>query len=327
VAQVLTWLSGQLPYREVCAVLERVVHINVSASTVWREVQSRGEALRVAEAPQEVGAVVFEGGPADGVRREGSAERLGCSLDGGMVHIRDEGWKELKVGVIFEVASQEGVDVRSKKCVEVGHALNNSYVAHLGGPETFGAMLWKEAHRRRWEEAEATVGIGDGAVWIWNLIDTHFYDSKQVVDWYHGTQHLAAAAQSLHEDESEAKRWYEKWKMKLYQGQAAQIAEYLTQAAAQRTASQPSNAATLQTEAGYFSTHQRRMQYMQMREEGWPIGSGTVESGCKQFKHRFAGPGMRWSRAGAEHLIPVRAAVMSQRFDSVWKRVFNSPKN
>jgi hypothetical protein len=203
---VLTWLSGQLPYREVCAVLERVGQIKVSASTVWREVQVRGEALGVAEAPQG-------------------------------------------------------------------------------------------------------------------------YDSKQVVDWYHGTQHLAVAAHNLHADESEAQRFYEKWKTKLYQGQAAQIADHLTQAAAPMMASQPSNAAELQTEAGYFETHQRRMQYMQMREEGWPIGSGMVESGCKQFKQRFAGPGMRWSRIGAEHLIPIRAAVMSQPFDSVWKRAFNSPKN
>jgi len=269
-----------------------------------------------------VGAVVFEDTLAEDVGREGHAKRLGCSLDGGMIHIRGEGWKELKVGVIFEVASQARRDVRSEEWTEVGHALNNSYVAHLGGPESCGALLWEEAHRRRWEEAEATLNIGDGAAWIWNLIDSHFYDSKRGVDWYHGAQHLAVAAQNLYEDESKTRRWYEKSKMKLYRGQAAQIAEYLTQAAAHMAASRPNQATALQTETGYFLTHQRRM----LREEGWPIGSGMVESGCKQFKHRFAGPGMCWSRAGAEHLIPVRAAVMSQRFDSVWKRIFNLPK-
>lgn len=38
--------------------------------------------------------------------------------------------------------------------------------------------------------------------------------------------------------------------------------------------------------ATYFERHKRRMQYLEFREEGLPIGSGTVESGVKQFKHR-----------------------------------------
>ncbi len=53
--------------------------------------------------------------------------------------------------------------------------------------------------------------------------------------------------------------------------------------------------------AGYFDPNQRRMNYLELREEGWPIGSGMVESGAKQYKDRFTGPGMRWSRRGANH--------------------------
>ena len=69
------------------------------------------------------------------------------------------------------------------------------------------------------------------------------------------------------------------------------------------------------------------MQYQELREDGWVIGSGMVESACKQFKARFTGPGMHWSRSGCERLIPVRAAIMSQRFDELWRRVYNSPPN
>jgi len=36
---------------------------------------------------------------------------------------------------------------------------------------------------------------------------------------------------------------------------------------------------------------------------------------------------MRWSRTGAEILIPVRAAIMSGRFDELWRAVYNSPPN
>ena len=68
-------------------------------------------------------------------------------------------------------------------------------------------------------------------------------------------------------------------------------------------------------QAGYFENNQHRMNYLELREEGWLIGSGMVESGAKQFKDRFTGPGMRWSRPGAERLLPIRAAVMSRTFD------------
>ncbi|MEM4203662.1 MAG: hypothetical protein QXS54_06300, partial [Candidatus Methanomethylicaceae archaeon] len=81
----------------------------------------------------------------------------------------------------------------------------------------------------------------------------------------------------------------------------------------------------LRREAGYFGNNARRMNYMEMREEGWVIGRGAVESGVKQIKERFAGPGMRWSRIGAERLLPVRTAGMSQRFDQIWSELYALP--
>jgi hypothetical protein len=51
------------------------------------------------------------------------------------------------------------------------------------------------------------------------------------------------------------------------------------------------------------------------RAEGYPIGSGTIESGVKQYKHRLAGPGMRWSRAGASRMFAIRSAVLNRSFD------------
>ena len=72
-----------------------------------------------------------------------------------------------------------------------------------------------------------------------------------------------------------------------------------------------------------------------MKETQWSEGivkqavwlSGMVESGGKQFKARFCGPGMRWSRSGAQNLLPVRTAILSHRFDQRWHTVYNSPIN
>ena len=69
------------------------------------------------------------------------------------------------------------------------------------------------------------------------------------------------------------------------------------------------------------------MQYLELREDGFPIGSGMVESGCKQTRARFAGAGMRWSRPGAENLIPIRTALLSDRFDEMWGAVYKLPPN
>jgi len=63
------------------------------------------------------------------------------------------------------------------------------------------------------------------------------------------------------------------------------------------------------------------------REMVWLIGSGTVESGAKQFKERFTGPGMRWKRSGAEHLLPIRSAIMSGSFHQSWHAIYNLPLN
>ena len=69
------------------------------------------------------------------------------------------------------------------------------------------------------------------------------------------------------------------------------------------------------------------MQYVEVREAGLPIGSGMVESGCKQFGARFDAAGMRWSREGAERLIPIRALILSGRYDDTWQAALNAPLN
>jgi hypothetical protein len=247
---------------------------------------------------------------------------MGAAMDGSMIHIRDEGFKELKVGCIFEVEVRPTRDPETGDWEDQAHAVNNSYRAHLGGPELFGQLLWAEARRRDWERAIDTQVVGDGAAWIWNLTFDHFYDSHQTVDWYHATEHLAEAARWLKGEGTLAtKLWYNARETALFQGHADRIAQELSDAAEQ----QPACADEFHKQAGYFHNHQRRMNYQELREGGWLIGSGMVESAAKQFRARFRGPGMHWSRSGAGNLLPVRATIMSRRFDVFWQRAYNSP--
>ncbi len=323
VVKYAVWLSGLVTYEAAATILNTIGEIPISASSVWRRVKVWGPQCQAIEAAHRTTSLAAP------TREElnhstASAPDLGAAMDGGRVHLREEGWKELKVGCVFAIAVQPTPDPHTGEIVPLAHAVHNTYVAHLGGPALFGEALWAEARQRRWMQARETVVLGDGAAWIWNLTADKFFTSRQVVDWYHAKLHLTQAVNTLHgEGTPAAHRWLREHETPLLQGQAERLAHDLCQLAQ----THPDCADSLRREAGYFQDNYRRMPYLELREEGFPIGSGMVESACKQFRARLAGSGMRWSRTGVERLLPIRAAIMSHRFDDLWQQAYHLPLN
>jgi hypothetical protein len=341
VEQEAVWLSAAVgSYALAATILQRIGRVNMSRTSIWRSTQAAGvrfRALAERERQWANGLPELWEPPS---RAEVADQRMGVALDGALIYIRHEQWKELKIGVVFDVAVRPTQDQESGEMVDlVAHAVNNHYVAHLGGPEVLGESLWAQARRCGWEQAQDTIVLGDGAVWIWNQAALHFGCSHQLVDWYHAKQHLTDAARLLKPEGTRShQRWLNSRTTLLYQGHAARIAAELDMTARKQSAKTttekspkiPSPTAdakqdALTREAAYFRTNQLRMNYLEMREEEWPIGSGVIESAAKQFKARFAGPGMRWSRKGAENLLPLRAAVLSHQFDASWAAAKNLP--
>jgi len=306
-AKDIVWLSGLVTYEQASKILERIGRLPTPPASIWRLSQAYGERLQEQVAHQaelvSVERVVLP------TCKQDHGQRKGISMDGGMVHIRDEGWKELKVGTVFNIEMHLEFDDEADEWAEIAHGANVEYAAVLGTPEEFAPALWATAVNHDVPEAEESSVTADGASWIWNLATDLFPDSQQIIDWYHACEHLAAAAHALYpEDETAADKWYDKRKDDLYQGDIHRI-------------TQPLDHSELFAHSGYFHNHQRRMQYHQFRDEGYPIGSGTVESGIKQFKWRLSGPGMRWSRDGAERMIVIRSAILSNTFDDLWQAV------
>jgi len=321
----VVWLSGLVVFERVEEILGQVGQIAISDTSIWRRAQEGGKDLRrVLEAEREKANRVGKQPESIPRQQRAARGRMGSAMDGTMIHIREEGWKELKVGSVFNVETRGILDQETGKVEKQVHAVDNSYVAYLGGPEIFGQKMWAEADRRHWEQASATEVLGDGAHWIWNLAEEHFFDSHKLVDWYHGTEHLGVAAGLIKGEETAAgKEWFEDQKEALFRGHALRVARTLEKEAQEH----PTVAKDLRREAGYFHNNRQRMNYQDMRDKGWVIGSGMVESGAKQFKARMAGPGMRWSRSGAENLIPIRKAILSDRFDDLWRQAYNLPLN
>ncbi len=296
--QNMAWLCGLLPYGQAAEVMRRIGKRPVSDSSLWRLAQKVGRALKA----QETLEPKPEGQPEAPDESAGPDTRL-LSMDGGMVNIEGEGWKELKVGLVGTVIADEPA---SRDEVPIVHTTAAHYCAVLGDVATFTPVLLDLARRTGFEQTAHSCITADGAAWIWNLADAHFPDSVQIVDWYHARQHLALAAQALFPDRPvRANAWFHAHTDDLFDGHLKPIVAELQHAG-------------LTGAAAYFQNHQTRMGYADFQEDGYPIGSGSVESEVKQFKHRLDGPGMYWSRQGAENMILIRAAVLDGSFDTRW---------
>ena len=300
----MVWLNGLLPSEQGAEVFERIGHRQIPGWSIWKQTQLHGARLQAyVERQQDRVGVERVTLPPPGCDHQ---QRKGVSMDGGMVNIREEGWREFKVGTVFDIELRLERDPQTHDLVQRPHGTHIAYTSVLGTAHEFGPLLWALAWHHGVPTAADSSVTADGAEWIWNLVKDYFPDSVQIVDWYHACQHLAAAAHALHpDDDAKAQCWFRKRCKDLYKGEIHKITLRL-------------NHAGLSNHAHYFETYWRKMQYQTFLEEGYPVGSGTVESGVKQFKHRLTGPGMRWSRPGAQRMLVIRGGVMAHSFDVLW---------
>ena len=68
----------------------------------------------------------------------------------------------------------------------------------------------------------------------------------------------------------------------------------------------------------YLSNRVEQMKYGQYRKQGLPIGSGAIESSCKQLvTARCKQAGMRWSESGVDSILALRCFIVNERFDEL----------
>lgn len=303
----MVWLSALLPYEQCEAVFDYIGERVIPASSIWRQTQRYGACLESYVEHQRA-QVSVERICLPDVTHDHD-QRKAVTMDGGMVNIRGEGWRELKVGAVFDVEMRLERNPQTHELDEMAHGVNVHYTAVLGSKEDFTPALWALAVQHDLPTARERAVVGDGALWVWNVAEDVCPDGRQIVDWFHAVQHLAEAATALYPDDSDSHqrtRWLKTYKDHLYMGRIHKIIAALHQRGRDDLAT-------------YFERHQRRMQYLEFREEGFPIGSGTVESGVKQFKQRLTGTGMRWNPDNANRMLILRAAVLGDDFDVLWQ--------
>jgi hypothetical protein len=294
-------------------------YANANAGTVVMDFAQHGRAI----ARSYVGEVASDVASVAGEKEESwsyavtvapAGERVatvGIGVDGTCTLFSEEGWRQVMVGTI---AFYDGK----------GERLATTYVADAPeyGKATFFARMDAEiAYVREAYPDAAYVGVADGAHDLWAWLEGRC--DWQVVDFWHASEYLAAAAAGMRRGASAQTAWLEDacHRLKHEKGAAAALlAEF--QQAREQLGDRARGAAALGKAISYFGNHLERMNYDVYAAMNMPIGSGVTEAACKCIaKERLCGSGMRWSMGGAAGVLSLRTLVKSSnRWEEFWKK-------
>lgn len=218
--------------------------------------------------------------------------------------------REVKLGCVF---TQTGCDPEGRPLRD---PQSTTYVAAIETAEQFGLRLYSEAWRRGWSRALKKVVIGDGAVWIWNLVHLYFPGAIEIVDLYHARQHLWDLWAKLFGADHDARHgWLARTLELLDNGQI----EALVKTLREFDPGTPEREKLVRGEAEYFERNAERMRYPEFRKQGLFVGSGVVEAGCKTvIGNRLKRSGMFWTVRGANAILALRCCRLSGRFEDYW---------
>jgi len=199
-------------------------------------------------------------------------------------------------------------------------------VATMADSETFGWQVAAEVHCRGLDRAKRKACVGDGQKYNWSIHEMHLLPLGfiAILDFVHLLAYLYEAAQALHGSDA-ARGWktYVAWLRLAWSGKVDTLLAQL-RAAAEDLAEHgsPERKRTLDETLTYVTNNRERMDYPEYRRLGLPISSAPVESTIKQINRRLKGSEKFWLSDGAEAMLQLRAAQLSDdgRWAANWQR-------
>jgi hypothetical protein len=267
--------------------------------------QQAAEAEAMVKAPAKDEEIVWRAMP------EPDSAVMNVSMDGVLINIRGEGWKEVKTVTISAVEAEVALERDEEKEVRLSQ---HSYRAGLWEAQEFAKQQWAEGCRSGLEKAQQIVSVNDGAVWIWLIVAMCYAPCVEIIDWWHAVEKIWEAANSLWgQGDPQSVAWVGQQKDRLWAGHVRTLLQHV-----------PEKVRAL---VSYVFHNRRRMDYVGYRQAGYPVGSGSVESACKVVvQERMKQAGMRWSRKGAQAMLALRSVLLSDRWDEVWASLEPTPK-
>jgi hypothetical protein len=250
------------------------------------------------------------------------------TADGGRVQTiqedPDQKWKEDKIGVVYDAVpapESPGLDYAGPS------PLTRSVVATMEPWDTLGDHLSALADRRGYRRARQKVFISDGAGAIRSVRERCFPDAAFVLDWGHATHHLHQTAQAAFGTGPAAETWLQRQKTRLWNSRLEPFFKELTRVCETRGPAPPKARPEdprriLATNLDYFHTNREGLDYAAFRRQGWPLGSGIVESTVKQVGLRVKGSEKHWAVPGVESTLQVVTHLLADdgAWDRFWKR-------
>lgn len=239
--------------------------------------------------------------------------RLYGALDASKVHLRagkENPWRDLKVGVWFEARGQPPTrpdgewQIRAEKL---------TYYTDICPASEFTSLLWASGVQRNAHLAKELVFLGDAAEWIWNIVAENYPDAVQIVDWFHACEYLDPAAKAAFPEKQQQEAWVTQTKEALWEGRLDDVIDACQALIDADREDDPAYKA-----ATYFQNNRHRMDYPAYRQQGYQIGSGTVESAAKQIGTlRMKVSGARWNEQSARRVAKARAAFLSDQWPTL----------
>jgi hypothetical protein len=304
----LAGLMGvQMPFAQASEVFQELTLVKLSDQSVDKATQVYGQKTEVQE-KQWYEETLDEENRLRRDRETARPLRLYGSLDGGRVRVRneDQPWRELKVGAWFEAKGQPPSKPDGQWSVQ---AQNITYYTDVTSAENFGETVWATGVQRQADRALELIFLGDGARWIWDLVELHFPNAIQIVDWFHACEYLTPVAKAAYSDHQRRDAWLAQVKDDLWHGELDAVID-ACQSHCQNDLKIDHDPA--QQAVRYFRNNRERMDYPTYRAHGYQIGSGTIESGVKQIaSQRMKVSGARWNLDSARFVAKARAAYLS----------------
>jgi hypothetical protein len=208
--------------------------------------------------------------------------------------------------------------------------LVRTVIASMADSDEFGWHVAAEVQRRGLGQASRKGYICDGQKYNWTLYEMHLEPQGfiGILDFVHLLVYLYGAAQAVG-GKSSAAAWerYEGWMRLAWSGRVKEVLAGLRQGCHQLgvppEGCPEEDPRKVAAEAlGYVTNNRTRMDYSRYRQLGLPVSSAAVESVMKQVNRRIKGTEKFWLEGGAEAILQIRAAYISEdgRADGYWSR-------
>jgi len=197
------------------------------------------------------------------------------------------------------------------------HPVGKELRATLDGKEVALTRLAERARQREGPHIADRVALTDGAEALQKQIEAHFPAHTLMLDIIHVTDYLWDAANALlGETHPDRLAWIRAHLERLLAGETDMVIAAM-EAAAQDPACTAAQRKALLGTAGYYRRNAPYMRYDAYRARGWPVGTGVVEGACGHLvKDRMEQSGMRWTIAGAQAVLDLRALRLNGQWDA-----------